>query len=108
DHGDRARLGVDGDLRVDVGEREGVRERDQIVRALRGLDGGDPRDGGDVALRVVPPRDAGGGRGRHADDRAGTGVALRGPFRAHVDHAGVARAVEVGQLGLHASTAYSG
>src|SRR4051812_10858441 len=54
DQRDRARLGIDGDRRLHVRERQRVRERDQLVRALGGLDGGQPGHGGDVALRRIP------------------------------------------------------
>jgi hypothetical protein len=63
-----------------------VGERDQLVRALGRLDGGDPRHGGDVALRVVARGHAAGGLGRHAHDRAGARVALGRRLVADIDH----------------------
>jgi hypothetical protein len=73
-------------------------QRDQLVRALGGLDRGDPRDGRDVALGSVSRGHAGGGGGRHPDHRAGTGEAVGWHLGAHVDHAGPAGRVQVREL----------
>ena len=53
-----------------------MRERDQLVRALGGLDAGDPRRAEHVALGGVAACHGRGGLGRHAHDRARPGAAV--------------------------------
>ena len=92
---------------VDVGERQRVGERDQLVGALGRLDRGDPRDGDDVALRVVAGGHARGGRRRHPHDRAGARAALgRRPWRRRPPSGRVpaaSRWVSAASIDLHGS-----
>ena len=80
-------------------ERQQVRERDQLARALRPRDAGDARGREHVGLRQpVGPheRDDLGGR---VEPAAGDRDAARDGLRADVDHARAAVVVEVAQLG---------
>ncbi len=74
--------------RLDLHAREGdgVAERDEVRRPLRGHDAGEARGGEHVALLHVAAADPGEGGGRHGDEAPGDGDPLGPGLLADVDH----------------------
>ena len=90
------RSGADLEPDVDDRERERMAERDQLGRPLRGHDPGDLRGRERVALRQLAQL-PGGLRG-HGHGRRCGGAAARQRLGADVDHADVARFVNMGEI----------
>ena len=84
-------------------------QRDRVRSALRGHDAGHARHRKHVAFLDLAVDDGGDGLGPHDDLAPSDGPAVRRLFRRDVDHAGVARRVEMGELRIaHAESTVAG
>ena len=95
---DSQRRLLEREIHRDARQRERVRERNQLGRALRRLDGRQARDAEDVAFfRRAEPHQAQGGR-PHADTPGSDRHAMRGRLLAHVDHVRGPAGIEMREL----------